>query len=55
MRFRTIMMTAAVAALLSPVAAAGPFPPADQKRPPLVLKSHGIFWAGGKIVNHAGG
>ncbi len=31
-------------------AIAAPFPPADQKRPPLVLKSHGIFWAGGSIV-----
>jgi hypothetical protein len=27
------------------------YPPVDQKRPPLVLKSHGIFWAGGQIVN----
>src|SRR5262249_36555058 len=26
-------------------------PAADQKRPPLVLKSHGVFWAGGEIVN----
>ena len=30
---------------------ADPFPPLDQKRPPLVLKAHGIFWAGGQIVN----
>jgi len=30
---------------------ADPFPPADQKRPALVLKAHGIFWAGGEIVN----
>ena len=29
---------------------AAPYPPADQKRPPLVLKAHGIFWAGGKVV-----
>ncbi|MGH7888624.1 MAG: hypothetical protein ACREPG_12205, partial [Candidatus Binatia bacterium] len=28
-----------------------PYPPADQKRAPLALKSHGIFWAGGQIVN----
>ena len=27
------------------------YPPVDQKRAPLVLKSHGIFWAGGQIVN----
>src|SRR5687768_3411526 len=30
---------------------ADPYPPADQKRPALALKSHGIFWAGGEIVN----
>jgi len=30
---------------------ADPFPPLDQKRSPLVLKAHGIFWAGGQIVN----
>lgn len=30
---------------------ADPYPPVDQKRPPLVLKAHGIFWAGGEIVN----
>lgn len=29
---------------------AAPYPPADQQRPPLSLKSHGIFWAGGKVV-----
>jgi pimeloyl-ACP methyl ester carboxylesterase len=27
------------------------FPPVDQKRLPLMLKAHGIFWAGGQIVN----
>src|SRR3954468_5713157 len=36
-------------------AQAGPYPPADQKRPPLVLKSHGIFWAGGRVVNRVQG
>ena len=42
----------ALAAILLPAAAqAGPYPPVDQKRPPLTLKTHGIFWAGGKIVN----
>jgi pimeloyl-ACP methyl ester carboxylesterase len=30
---------------------ASPYPPANQQRPPLVLKAHGIFWAGGQIVN----
>ena len=30
---------------------ADPFPLLDQKRPPLVLQAHGIFWAGGEIVN----
>jgi len=28
-----------------------PYPLVDQKRPPLMLKAHGIFWAGGQIVN----
>ena len=37
--------------LLPTLAQAAPYPPADQKRPPLVLKSHGVFWAGGRIVN----
>jgi pimeloyl-ACP methyl ester carboxylesterase len=37
--------------LLSARADADPYPPVDQKRPALVLKSHGIFWAGGRIVN----
>lgn len=32
-------------------AGANPYPPAAQKRPPLVLQAHGIFWAGGEIVN----
>lgn len=30
---------------------ANPYPPLNQNLPPLVLKSHGIFWAGGEIVN----
>jgi pimeloyl-ACP methyl ester carboxylesterase len=46
---RPIIIAFAFAAMLSP-AAAGPYPPADQKRAPLVLKTHGIFWAGGRIV-----
>ena len=33
------------------LAQAGAYPPADQKRLPLVLRNHGIFWAGGRIVN----
>jgi hypothetical protein len=47
------MILTASAAWLSGmmVAKADPYPPADQKRPPLVLKSHGVFWAGGRIVN----
>ena len=36
-------------ASFSPTIAA-PYPPADQKRPPLVIQNHGVFWAGGKIV-----
>jgi len=30
---------------------ADPYPLVAQKRPALVLKSHGVFWAGGQIVN----
>jgi pimeloyl-ACP methyl ester carboxylesterase len=45
----TALVTAAALAVPSGGQAA-PYPPVDQKRPPLVLKSHGIFWAGGKIV-----
>src|SRR5262249_39675277 len=46
----TTILAAGVLAQMS-VGRAGPYPPLDQGRPPLVLKSHGIFWAGGKIVN----
>src|SRR3712207_4543659 len=28
----------------------GPYPWAEQNRPPIVLHKHGIFWAGGQIV-----
>ena len=31
-------------------ALAAPYPAQDQGRPPLVLKAHGIFWAGGTVV-----
>jgi pimeloyl-ACP methyl ester carboxylesterase len=31
------------------VSQADPYPPVDQNRPPLVIKHHGIFWAGGTI------
>src|SRR6478752_7709581 len=53
MRCRSITVMTAALAVLATVgtAQAGPYPPVDQKRPPLVLKSHGIFWAGGRIVN----
>jgi pimeloyl-ACP methyl ester carboxylesterase len=46
------MKLAAAAALwLLPALAQGaPYPPVEQKLPPIVLKSHGIFWAGGQIV-----
>ena len=39
------------AIFISAQAGADPYPPLDQKRPALALKSHGIFWAGGQIVN----
>ena len=45
------LATALAACLSATLASADPYPPKDQKRPPLVLKSHGVFWAGGRIVN----
>ena len=44
---------ACVSALLTAVSIdtrADPYPPVDQKRPPIVLKHHGVFWAGGQVV-----
>src|ERR1700709_1656025 len=47
----TKLMAAATALWLLPaLAQSAPYPPTDQKLPPLVLKSHGVFWAGGQIV-----
>src|SRR5215471_12488360 len=52
MRGRSIAIAVIGAAMaLSVLAQAAPFPPVDQKRPPIVLKTHGIFWAGGRIVS----
>ena len=54
MKLRSCMVTIWVllaANLTSAQVDADPYPPADQKRPALALKSHGIFWAGGEIVN----
>jgi hypothetical protein len=53
MQMRATSRAAAAAALwLLPALAQGaPYPPVDQKLPPIVLKSHGVFWAGGQIVN----
>ena len=54
MKLRSCVVTIVVlllANLISLQADADPYPPVDQKRPALVLKSHGIFWAGGRIVN----
>jgi pimeloyl-ACP methyl ester carboxylesterase len=55
MRVRALKIAATVVALawLPALAQAGPYPPAEQKLPPIVLKSHGVFWAGGQIVNRA--
>jgi pimeloyl-ACP methyl ester carboxylesterase len=51
MQARAMKLTAAAALWLLPALAQGaPYPPVDQKLPPLVLKSHGIFWAGGQVV-----
>src|SRR3954471_19740265 len=48
---RPVIVMAALAAILWPGAGEPrALPPGGQKRPPLVLKSHGIFWAGGRIV-----
>jgi hypothetical protein len=56
MRPRRFTVIAALAMLTVVEAAqAAPYPPVDQKRPPLVLKTHGIFWAGGGIVNRTQG
>ena len=45
-------VAAIAAALLSSQlpSQSAPYPPQDQGRAPLALKSHGIFWAGGKVV-----
>jgi len=52
MRGQWIAITAAAAVLALPtLVQGGPYPPIDQKKPPLMLKAHGIFWAGGRIVN----
>lgn len=48
-RFRALAFIAAAIAVSAPAFAA-PYPPADQGRPPLALKAHGIFWAGGTVV-----
>ena len=41
------------AIFISAQVGADPYPPLDQKRPALALKFHGIFWAGGQIVNRS--
>lgn len=46
-----LLLQFATALLLNSLAAANPYPPVDQKRQPLVLARHGIFWAGGEVVN----
>ena len=54
MKFRSHMSTIGVlfaASFIYAQAGADPYPPADQKRPALTLKAHGIFWTGGQIVN----
>jgi pimeloyl-ACP methyl ester carboxylesterase len=51
MRSCSIFVAAFAATLLPVLAQAGAYPPADQKRLPLVLRNHGIFWAGGRVVN----
>jgi hypothetical protein len=52
MRIRSIAIAIATLAFVPPaVLEAAPYPPIDQHRPPLVLKTHGIFWAGGRIIN----
>lgn len=45
------LLSALIASTFAHAAAiAAPYPPQDQNRPPLSLKAHGIFWAGGKVV-----
>jgi pimeloyl-ACP methyl ester carboxylesterase len=43
-------LTALAVVLLAGPAHSAPYPPAEQKLPPIVLKTHGVFWAGGEIV-----
>jgi pimeloyl-ACP methyl ester carboxylesterase len=50
MSLKTLVAATSMLAGSCAAAYADPYPPADQKRPPIVLKAHGIFWAGGKIV-----
>ena len=52
--FAKFMLAAASASCVTAVRAA-PYPPMDQNRPPLQLKSHGVFWAGGHVVKRASG
>jgi hypothetical protein len=49
--FRLAVIGAAFAAgcAVYSTARADPYPPVDQKRPPLVIAHHGIFYAGGTI------
>jgi hypothetical protein len=45
------LVLSVIGSLMSSASAgATPYPPQDQGRPPLSLKAHGIFWAGGKVV-----
>ena len=50
MRVPTLAAMAALQCLVAGAVSAAPYPPADQKRPPLVLRAQGIFWAGGQVV-----
>ena len=50
MRVPILAAMAALQFLVAGAVSAAPYPPADQKRPPLVLRAQGIFWAGGQVV-----
>jgi pimeloyl-ACP methyl ester carboxylesterase len=45
-----IATAAAILICTGSASRADPYPPVDQGRPPIVLRSHGVFWAGGKVV-----
>lgn len=47
----SVLFALACSAIVFPAAAQqAPFPPMDQALPPILLHKHGVFWAGGEIM-----